>query len=153
MDNNNGQQETAVLVAQALEDFRKGMEYCEQPSIRIGRRPTQIIRFGMTGLSILGLILFYLVFILTKDFSEITGHMTAMSGYMNSMEQEFASVAGLNTDLHAIVEQIQYMNGNVAGMANSVQVMNNQINNMNLTMGNMAENMHHLSKPMKAFPI
>jgi hypothetical protein len=72
---------------------------------------------------------------------------------MNSMEQEFASVAGLNTDLHAIVEQIQYMNGNVAGMANSVQVMNNQINNMNLTMGNMAENMHHLSKPMKAFPI
>jgi hypothetical protein len=24
---------------------------------------------------------------------------------------------------------------------------------MNLTMGNMAENMHHLSKPMKAFPI
>jgi len=58
MANNNGQQETAALVAQALEDFRKGMEYREQLSIRSGRRNTQIIRFGMTGLSILGFILF-----------------------------------------------------------------------------------------------
>jgi hypothetical protein len=80
LDNNNGQQETAVLAAQALEDFRKGMEFREQLSIRIGRRTTQIIRFGMTGMTILGQVLFYLVFILTKDFSRITTHMTDMSG-------------------------------------------------------------------------
>lgn len=69
MENDNGQQDTAALVAQALEDFRRGVEYREQPSIRIGRRTTQIIRFGMTGLSVLGLVLFYLVFILTREFS------------------------------------------------------------------------------------
>jgi hypothetical protein len=79
MDNNNGQQETAALVAQAPEDSRKGMEFRERPGIRIGRRTTQIIRLCMTGLSILVLILCYLVFILTRDFSRITTHMKAMS--------------------------------------------------------------------------
>jgi hypothetical protein len=85
MEDNNNQQETVALVAQALEDFRMGMEAREKLGIGIGRRTTQIIRFGMTGMTILGLILFYPVFILTKDFSRITAHMTDLSGYMNSM--------------------------------------------------------------------
>jgi hypothetical protein len=46
VENNNDQQETAALVTQALEDFRTGMENRERPSIRIGRRTTQIIRFA-----------------------------------------------------------------------------------------------------------
>ncbi len=76
MDNNDNQKEIIGMVERALDDFRQGMEYREQLSIRIGRRTTQIIRFGMSALSILGLALFYLIFILTKDFSNITTHMT-----------------------------------------------------------------------------
>lgn len=76
---------TAALVAQALEDFRKGMEYREKLNTRGGRRTTQNIRFGIIRLSIVGLIIFYPVFILTKDFSRTTSHMTDMSGHMNSM--------------------------------------------------------------------
>ena len=75
------------MVERSLDDFRKGMEYREQLSIRIGRRTTQIIRFGMTGMAILGLALFYLIFILTKDFSDIRMHMTEMSGNAHDMEK------------------------------------------------------------------
>ena len=67
MDNNN-QKEMLEIVERSLDVFSKGMEYREQLSFRIGRPSTQIIRVGMLGLSILGLALFYLIFILTKDF-------------------------------------------------------------------------------------
>ena len=53
MDNNNDTREIAEIVENALTEFRKGMEAREQLSIRIGRRTTQIIRFGMFGLSVL----------------------------------------------------------------------------------------------------
>jgi len=49
MDNNNNQKEILALVERSLDDFRQGMEFREQLSIRIGRRTTQIIRFGMAG--------------------------------------------------------------------------------------------------------
>ena len=67
MENNNNQKEMLEMVERSLDDFRKGMEYREQLSIRIGRRTTQIIRFGMTGMSILGLALFYLCLLYTSD--------------------------------------------------------------------------------------
>jgi methyl-accepting chemotaxis protein len=154
MDNNNGQQEIAVLVAQALEDFRKGMESREKLSIRIGRRTTQIIRFGMAGLSILGLILFYLVFTLTKDFSRITTHMTDMSGYMNSMERQFASVAGnigemrqtlllVNENIGvmpALDSSVRNMDANLAGLNTDLHAMVEQIQYMNGSVAGMTGN-------------
>ena len=141
MENNNNQQETAVLVAQALEDFRMGMEAREKPSIRIGRRTTQIIRFGMTGMTILGLVLFYLVFILTRGFSRITSHMTDMSGYMNSMEHEFSSVAATISEVQqtlllinenigvipALDRSVRNMDGNLAGLNTDLHAMLGQI--------------------------
>jgi uncharacterized protein YoxC len=152
MENNNNQQETAALVAQALEDFRKGMEAREKLSIRIGRRTTQIIRFGMTGMTILGLVLFYLVFILTKDFSRITTHMTDMSGYMNSMEREFASVAGTISEVQqtlllvnenisvmpALDSSVRNMDGNLAGLNTDLHAMVAQIQYMNGNVADMA---------------
>ena len=51
MENNNNQKEIIGMVERALDDFRQGMEYREKLSIRIGRRTTQIIRFGMADLS------------------------------------------------------------------------------------------------------
>ena len=149
MNNNNDQLETAALVAQAMDDFRKGMECREQLSIRIGRRTTQIIRFGMTGLSILGLVLFYLIFILTKDFSRITTHMTDMSGYMNSMERQFASVAGSISEVErtlllvneniavmpALDSSVRNMDANLAGLNTDLHAMVEQIQYMN---GNVA---------------
>ena len=72
MDNNNDSREIAEIVENALSEFRQGMEARKQLSTRIGSRTTQIIRFGMFRLSILGLVLFYLIYILTKDLATIT---------------------------------------------------------------------------------
>ena len=85
MENNNNPREVAEIVENTLRNFNEGMAHREQLSIRIGRRTTQIIRFGMLSMLMLGLALFYLIFILTKDFAAITIHMDDMSGNVNQM--------------------------------------------------------------------
>ena len=53
MANNNDPREVAEIVESAMHQFSEAMYHREQLSIRIGRRTTQIIRFGMFGLSVL----------------------------------------------------------------------------------------------------
>jgi hypothetical protein len=92
MDNNN-QKKIPALVAQSLDDICKDMGYREQFNFRLGRCITQIIRFGIMGLSIPGLALFYLIFILTKNLSNITIHRTDISRCMKSMASNMHQVA------------------------------------------------------------
>ena len=158
MDNNN-QKEIIAMVERSLDDFRKGMEYREQLSIRIGRRTTQIIRFGMTGMAILGLALFYLIFILTKDFSNITIRMTEMSGYMHNMEKNFTTVAGTITRVQetllvindsitvmpALNNSVSNMDNNLGSLSTDLHAMVEQIQYMNGNVTSMAGNMHILN--------
>ena len=159
MDNNNNQKELLAMVERSLEGFRQGMDSREKLSIRIGRRTTQIIRFGMTGMTILGLVLFYLVFILTKDFSRITTHMTDMSGYMNSMEQEFSSVAATINEVQqtlllvndnisvmpALDSSVRNMDGNLAGLNTDLHAMVGQIQYMNGNVADMANSIQMMN--------
>ncbi|MDH3899516.1 MAG: hypothetical protein OEU51_00555, partial [Gammaproteobacteria bacterium] len=94
MENNNSPREIAEIVESALHEFNEGMAHRENLSIRIGRRTTQIIRFGMTSMMMLGAALFYLIYILTSDFAVIREHMEMMSMHMSSMESNLTSVAG-----------------------------------------------------------
>ena len=135
MDNNNNQKEISGMVERALDDFRQGMEYREQLSIRIGRRTTQIIRFGMAALSILGLALFYLIFILTKDFSNITTHMTEMSGYMSNMEKNFTSVDGTISRLERTLVQL---NEHITVMP----ALNDSVGSMDVNLGLLRTDLH-----------
>ena len=106
MDNNNDSREIAEIVENALSEFRQGMEARKQLSTRIGSRTTQIIRFGMFRLSILGLALFYLIFILAKD-ATITDEMEHMSVNLSSMKGYFSSLA---SDMTLVMD---HMDGSV----------------------------------------
>ena len=158
MDNNN-QKEIIAMVERSLDDFRQGMDSREKLSIRIGRRTTQIIRFGMIGMSILGLALFYLIFILTKDFSNITTHMTEMSGYMHNMEKNFTTVAGTITQVHetllvlndsitvmpALNSSVSNMDNNLGTLSTDLHAMVEQVQYMNGNVANMAGSMQVLN--------
>ncbi|MDH3527098.1 MAG: hypothetical protein OEM43_06305, partial [Gammaproteobacteria bacterium] len=120
MENNHSPRELAEIVENAMREFRSGMEHREQMSTRIGRRTTQIIRFGMIGMAILGLALFYLIFILTKDFSQVTVHMEDMSGYMLEMQADIGSMAG---DIGHMQKTILGINDNITVMP----TMNNSV--------------------------
>jgi hypothetical protein len=138
MDNNN-QREIAEIVESSLKEFRESMEYRERLSVRIGRRTTQIVRFGMTGLTILGAALFYLIFILTKDFAEITDHMTEMTAYMANMENHFSTVA-------MTMGQVQRTLLHIDESVNVIPALNNSIANMDYNTGSLSTDMHALTE-------
>lgn len=141
MENNNPK-DIAELVAGSLEDFRKGMEAREQLSIRIGRRTTQIIRFGMTGMVILGIIMFYLIFILTKDFSSIRQHMTEMSGYMNNMDSNLVTMA---VTMNRLQETMLVLNDNVAVMP----ALNTSVGSMDKNLGSLSVDLNSLLRQIE----
>lgn len=160
MENNNNTREIAEIVENALSEFRKGMEAREQLSIRIGRRTTQIIRFGMFGLSVLGLALFYLIFILTKDFATITDEMERMSVNLTNMEGYFSTVA---TDITSIRQTLLVLNDNImvmpvisrtvgnmdaslAAMSGDLRTVTGQMASMNSNMASVNGNMQILNK-------
>jgi hypothetical protein len=73
--------------------------------------------------------MFYLISILTTDFSHITTNMTVISVYMQSMEQGFSSIS---SDLGLIEASVTAMTKtdlaalpaiNVGGMAQSMRMM------------------------------
>ena len=151
MENNNTR-EVAEIVENALRNFNEAMAHREQLSIRIGRRTTQIIRFGTLSMLMLGLALFYLIFILTRDFSAITGHMDDMSGYMNDMDRNFAVVAEsitrvdqtltvLNehiTVMPALGQSVDNMDSNLGTLSSDMHSMVGQLEQMNGNVSNMA---------------
>jgi tRNA(Phe) wybutosine-synthesizing methylase Tyw3 len=110
--------ELAGLVADSLHAFSEAMHHREQLSIRIGRRTTQIIRVGMFGLSVLGVIMFYLLHILTTDFARITTNMDMMSDRMTTLNDNFARVS------NSVVDLQQSLTGKLAELPVE-QVMNN----------------------------
>ena len=134
MDNNDSR-EVAEIIENAMREFNESMYHREQLSIRIGRRTTQIIRFGMIGLLALGLALFYLIFILAKDFSAITEHMDDMSGYMSTMDRNFVVVA----------ETLPRMQTTLDGLNRNITVMpalNQSVGNMDTSLGALSTDMH-----------
>ena len=76
-----------------MADFNGAMKSREDLSLRIARRTTQLIRFTLIGLVVLGLAMFVLIWTLTSNMSNITSHMSKISGDMRSMRADFHQVA------------------------------------------------------------
>ena len=141
MENNNTR-EVAEMVENALRDFNEGMAHREQLSIRIGMRTTQIIRFGMASMMMLGLALFYLIFILTRDFSDITKHMDDMSGFMGNMDQNFVVVA---ESITRVDQTLTVLNEHITVMP----ALGQSVGNMDLNLGTLSSDMHSMVDQLK----
>ncbi len=158
MENNNTR-EVAEIVESALREFNESMAHREQLSIRIGKRTTQIIRSGMISMLTLGLALFYLIFILTRDFSAITEYMDDMTGFMGNMDKNFVVVAGTLTRVEqtltvlneniavmpALGRSVGNMDSNLGSLSTDMHSMVGQLEQMNDSVVNMASSMHILN--------
>ena len=135
MANDNKSREVAEIMENAMHEFSEAMYHREQLSIRIGRRTTQIIRFGMFGLSVLGLIMFYLLYILTADFSRITSNMESIAERMMNMDGNFATVS---EDMDHLRQTLTLMNDSIAVMP----LMNNTVGGINDNLGALSGDLH-----------
>ncbi len=76
---------------QGMADFNSAMKSREELSLRIAKRTTQLIRFTLVGLVVLGLAMFFLIWTLTSNMSSITDHMSVISEDMKSMRKRLSS--------------------------------------------------------------
>jgi methyl-accepting chemotaxis protein len=176
MADDKNARELAEIVESAMHEFSEAMYHREQLSVRIGRRTTQIIRFGMFGLSVLGLIMFYLLYILTSDFSKITSNMASIAERMTNMDGNFATVSqdmghlrktltlmndsitvmplmnhtveGINDNLGALSGDLHAMLEQIDRMNGSVSVMTNSMQLLNRQLGDMNLNVGSMSGNM-----
>jgi phospholipid/cholesterol/gamma-HCH transport system substrate-binding protein len=117
--------ELAQIVESSLRDLNSAMTKTEALSIRIGRRTTQIIRFSLGGLMVLGLIMFYLLYLLTRDMGAMainTRVLPAMNGSVAGMGQNMANLASISADLRRLMDQqvrplVENLNRRVEGVA------------------------------------
>lgn len=145
--------------SQAMDNFQQAMQLREDFSLRIAKRTTQIIRFGMIGMLLLAAAMFFLIYILMGNMQAITDHMIDMSGYMQNMSQRFDSITG---DMQVMRTAMQSMEQNVQAMPQ----MGQDMTQMNRSMGHMSQNfgvltnqvgamthdVNQMSRPMHFFP-
>lgn len=132
----------------AMADFNSAMKMREDLSIRIGRRTTQVIRFTMIALVVLGMAMFYLIHTLTTDMLLITQHMDEMSTYMRGMSSDFRAVATHVDEMRVSVDKMNSFMESIPAMNSSVTQMSADIGRMTGDMKKMSENMAVMSLDM-----
>ncbi len=136
----------------AMSDFNTAMKVREEVSIRIGTRTTYIIRYGMAGLLLIVVALFFLIYTLTGNMRAITTHMVDISANIHHMSTRFDNVT---KDMRGMRTAMESMNRNISGMSKSIEVMpkmnqtisqiGDELSEMNLTIGQMDKNIYNMN--------
>ncbi|OQY53816.1 MAG: hypothetical protein DRR08_20485 [Candidatus Parabeggiatoa sp. nov. 2] len=141
MEEKESQKELAKIIQDSLTEFHGAMKLRDEFAIRIGRRTTQIIRFSMTGMSILA---FAMIFLLGTFYQ----HMDQMASDMKDMRTNFQSVA---TDMKDMKTNFQSVATDMKAMKLSVDSMNQHISVMpvmNTAVSGMSENVLKMTEDM-----
>ena len=126
--------ELVDIFRDSMIDFRQAMESREALSIKIGSRTTQIIRYSLTGMLVLTLGMFSLIFTLLFRMEQMTQSMKQMGKYMENMDQNFSSVAKNMDTMNQHVRVMLNMSVAMGEMTESMREMSIGINKMNKNM-------------------
>lgn len=153
-ENDEVRTEICDIVSSTMNDFLRSMELQSELSARIGKRTTQIIRYGLASVMILAAAMFYLISTLTTDFENITRYMDTMSGSMQNIDSNINSVAGnlvsVEKTLLNIGQSVSVMknmdqtmaglNGNTGKMSTDLEMMVQQLSGVRKDVNSMSRN-------------
>lgn len=112
--------------------FNEAMSKREALSIRIGKRTTQILRFGIMSILMISGLMFFLIQSLSKHIDTMASNITHISTTMGNMDQSFTLVT----------QQLTRMDTTMSGLNQYVKVMSQDIH----TVPQMTITMHKLQK-------
>ncbi|HIO92272.1 MAG TPA: hypothetical protein EYG68_05425 [Leucothrix mucor] len=125
--------------------FSNAMSKREELSVRIGKRTTQILRFGIMSILLISALMFFLIQSLSKHIDTMASNITHISATMGNMDQSFSSVTqtlthidrtmgGLNTHIEAMrtdIHSVPQMTATMKALQTDVGSMNIAITTMN----------------------
>ncbi|MEE9327689.1 MAG: hypothetical protein V3U71_10385 [Cocleimonas sp.] len=154
----NSQNENTVMMEEfrlAMADFNSAMQNREDLTVRIAKRTTQIIRFSLLGMILLGLSLFFLIWILTSKMGDITTHMEVMSSDIKAMRGDFhqvaISVGSIGSDFTSVRKDMNNLTASVNTIQIDMTKLNSNVSDMSgniLTvrriLAQMDKSIHHM---------
>ncbi len=145
--------ELAEIVENSMAEFKEAMRMREELSLRIGRRTSQIIRFGAFTVSLLSIAIVYLTASLNADMERMVKRMDQIAITMNSMEK---NTSGMNASVNEMNQAIQTMPqiaDAVTVMSGEVSQMKQQMHYLNANVGAMGYEVNRMASPVKMFPM
>jgi uncharacterized protein YoxC len=132
--------------------FNEAMGKRENLSIRIAKRTTQILRFGIISILMISGLMFFLIQSLSKHIDTMANNITDISTTMGSMDQSFtlvtqqlaridATMTGLNQQITVISEDIH----TVPQMSQTMHELKKSVDVMGLSMSSMTGDMRVLN--------
>ncbi len=128
---------------QGMGDFNAAMKAREEVSLRIAKRTTQVVRFTMLGLIVLGLGMFFLIWTLTNTMGNITGYMSEVSSDMKGMR---ADIHQVSSNVKSISDDFTWVRKDMNMLNSSVAFMQQDISKLNKNVGGMGTNLVTIRK-------
>ncbi|RTZ64324.1 MAG: hypothetical protein DSZ29_05590 [Aquificaceae bacterium] len=133
--------------------FNDAMSKREALSIRIGKRTTQILRFGIMSILLISALMFFLIQSLSKHIDTMASNITHISATMGNMDKSFSAVTqtlnhidntmgGLNSHIEAMRRDIH----SVPQMTKTMQVLQENVADMDTSIVNMTGDMRALNQ-------
>jgi hypothetical protein len=108
--------------------FFRAMELRMQRNVRVGKRVTAMLRFGVVGFAALALLMAWMIWVFTDrvrvmvevlgtmriEFSQMAGNMSSMQTIIGGLEKDMASFS-------VVTEEMDVMQSTVAGMRGEVE--------------------------------
>jgi methyl-accepting chemotaxis protein len=137
----------------ALLMFNEAMAKREDLSVRIGKRTTQILRFGIISILMISGLMFFLIQSLSKHIDTMASNITHISTTMGNMDKSFTLVtqhlARMDTTMTGLNQHISVMSQDIHSVpkiSSTVHKLNQSIETMGLSMRSMTGDMHVLNQ-------
>lgn len=138
--------EIAEIVENTMREFNSAMKRREELSIRIARRTTQILRFGIVGMTLLTVVVVFLIHTLTKDTNTMTQRLDEMAISMRHINKNLDLVNENIRDVKHSVEQVKFSLDQVEEHIKVMPVMNNFVGQISDNMIAMNRNINHMNE-------
>ena len=156
MSENNKQKdarELAEIVENSMAEFKEAMRLREELSIRIGRRTSQIIRFGTFSVALLSVAIVYLTASLNADMARMVKRMDQIAITMTSMEGDTSGMNSSVTEMNQAIQTMPQIANSVTVMSAEVSQMKQQMHYLNGNVGAMGYEVNRMAAPTKMFPM
>jgi len=155
--------EITAMLENALGQFNDAMKSQEELSLQIGRRNSQIIRYGMSSVILLAIGIVFLTWSLKHDMSRMSGYMEAMARDVSTMNNSTAqmqiSMSTIDGGINKVVSHTQAISSLFVDTDNSVAIlshigdsvglMQSHLSGLNKSVENMNSNISTINKQMR----
>jgi len=114
--------------------------------LRVARRTTSVVRFGMISLAVVGVSMFLLLLTLAFQIKPMIGSVNTMNGHFTQISDNMRLMKDAILEMEANVSPLPLMSGEMYRMQGSVRELTGSTNSLSLRMDNPDTNMASITQ-------